>query len=190
MDVEACDKALAERFIEAHGLTDFVLFVGGIAKVKNPLAFVQVAKMFPDRTFVMVGSNLTREKMQEAYGIDVPGNIRALGALPHDLTLDAIAACKALVMTSHREGLPTVLLEAMAMKKPCVVPDAPWFSDVVQSGKHGLKYQPGSLDELAEKIEIALDSDSFVGAREQVIKRFSWPVITSALDKVYLRLLG
>jgi len=190
VDVEACDKALAGRFIETYGISDFVLFVGGMARVKNPLAFVKAAKMLPHRVFVMVGSNLTREEIEEAFAIDVPDNLKALGPLPHNLTLDAIAACNTLVMTSHREGVPTVLLEAMAMKKPCVVPDAPWFSDVVQNDRHGLKYRPGHLDELAEAIEIALESAPFASAREQVEKKFAWPVIMSRLDNVYKRLLG
>jgi glycosyltransferase involved in cell wall biosynthesis len=190
VDVEDCDKALAGRFIETYGISDFVLFVGGMARVKNPLAFVKVAKMLPNRLFVMVGSNLTRGEIEEAFAIDVPDNLRALGPLPHNLTLDAIAACSSLVMTSHREGVPTVLLEAMAMKKPCVVPDAPWFSDVVQNDSQGLKYRPGHLDELAEMIEIALDSGPFTGAREQVEKKFAWPVVAAELDTLYKKLLG
>ena len=190
VDVEACDRALAERFIELYGISDFVLFVGGMAPVKNPLAFIQVAKMLPDRLFVMVGSNLTKAEIEEAFGIDVPGNLRALGPLPHNMSLDAIAACKTLVMTSHREGVPTVLLEAMAMKKPCVVPDAPWFSDVIQNAKHGLNYEPGNLNDLAEKIGMALGSDSFIGARKRVEDKFSWPVIIAELDSLYKSLLG
>lgn len=190
VDVEACDRALAERFVGIYGISDFVLFVGGMARVKNPLAFVQAARMLPDQDFVMIGSDLTRAKIQQAFGVDVPENLRALGPLSHGLTLDAIAACRALVMTSHREGLPTVLLEAMAMKKPCVVPDAPWFSDVVQTDAHGLKYTPGSLEDLAEKIATAAASGDFTGARDQVERKFSWQVITPELDKLYIRLLG
>ena len=105
-------------------------------------------------------------------------------------TLDAIAACKVFVMTSLREGLPTVLLEAMSMEKACVVPDAPWFNDAIPSQEYGLKYKQGDLEDLARKIEIAMAARPNEAARRFVETSFSWPVIMKQLDRIYRELLG
>jgi len=190
VDVDACDRSQADRFTEAFGFQDFVLFVNSIKPVKNPLEFIEVARKFPELTFVMIGTDLTREEIEKNLGVDVPPNLKPLGPLPHNQALDAIAACRVFVMTSLREGLPTVLLEAMSMKKACVVPDAPWFNDAIPSAEYGLKYERGDLEDLARAIETAMDARPYDAARRLVETTFSWPVIMRQLDRIYLDLLG
>jgi glycosyltransferase involved in cell wall biosynthesis len=189
VDVEACDSASREAFTKRYGIDNFVLFVGSISSIKNPLAFIGAATKSPERAFVVIGTGLTRQGIETGLGIQVPPNLEPLGPLPHDETLDAIAACSAFVMTSHREGLPTVLLEAMAMQKPCVVPDAPWFVDAIPTEVFGLKYSPGDLDDLAAKIEDALGLGQVKAARERVEENFAWSVVAAQLDEIYARLL-
>jgi len=188
-DIGACDQADPNRFREKHRVEEFALFVNSVAEVKNPLAFIEAARLLPQRTFVMIGTGLTQAGIAAKLGIEVPENVRALGPLPHALTLDAISACSVFVMTSHREGLPTVLLEAMAMRKPCVVPDAPWFSDAIPSRLFGLRYRVGFLQDLASEIETAFGLGSIMAARERVEEKFAWPVVAAQLDKIYSRLL-
>jgi glycosyltransferase involved in cell wall biosynthesis len=190
VDVDACDYANRDDFTEQYGIDDFVLFVGSISEIKNPIVFIDAAIRFPERPFIMIGTGLTRKGIEANLGIQVPPNLKLLGPLPHNETLDAIAACSAFVMTSHREGLPTVLLEAMAMKKPCVVPDATWFSDAIPSGAYGFRYTPGDLENLRETIETALEFGPINPARERIEEKFSWPVVIRKLDLIYKKLLG
>ena len=116
---------------------------------------------------------------------EIPRNLHPLGPLPHADTLDAIAACRGFLMTSHREGLPTVLLEAMAMSKACVIPDAPWSRDAVASRLHGLAYEPRSIDDMDAKIREALSQPQFEHARCRVESMFTWPVVAAQLDSIY-----
>jgi glycosyltransferase involved in cell wall biosynthesis len=190
VDVEACNRAQGGRFTREFGIDDFVLFVGSIAQVKNPFAYIEIASRFPDRAFVMIGTGLTSRSIKQTNGIEISSNIKLLGPLSHKVTLDAIAACRAIVMTSHREGLPTVLLEAMAMGKPCVVPEAPWFADAIPSDQYGLRYLPGDLDDLADKIETSLRRGTQPAARERVEQKFAWPMVVRQLDQIYRELLG
>jgi glycosyltransferase involved in cell wall biosynthesis len=189
VDVGVADMALSARFEKKYGRDQFILFVGAVACVKNPMAFIDVAARSPRTNFVMIGTGLTPSEIYESLGVTIPQNLKALGTLPHNQTLDAIAACSVFVMTSHREGLPTVLLEAMAMQKPCVVPDAPWFADAIPSDEYGLRYEPGNLDDLADKIERALRAGPQPLARARVEEHFSWPVVTRKLDRIYDSLL-
>lgn len=190
VDIEPCDNASAERFTERTQIRDFVLFVNSISGVKNPLAFIEAARRFPDLQFVMIGTNLIQETIEKTFEIELPGNVTALGPLPHQETLDAIAACRLFIMTSHREGLPTVLLEAMAMNKTCLVPAAPWSADAVQSREHGLRYEPGDISDMDAKIREGLTQKPPEQARIHVENTFTWPVIMAELDQIYSSLLN
>ena len=75
------------------------------------------------------------------------------------------------------------------MQKPCVVPDAPWFEDAIPSEEFGLKYQPGDLDDLVMKIEIAHKLGENKAARQRVDEHYAWPVVAAQLDQIYARLL-
>ncbi len=190
VDLAACDLALGDRFRQRFGVSDFVLFVNSILSVKNPLAFIKQAERMPGRTFVMIGSGLTRQSIESELSVTLPTNLVALGPLPHAMTLDAIAACRAFVMTSRREGLPTVLLEAMALRKPCVVPNAPWFADAITCPSHGFTYEFGDADSLNSALHEALNTSEMPLARQHVIDEFSWPVVMEKTDQVYSRLLA
>lgn len=190
VDVQACDSSEPSRFLELLQIESFVLYVNSIASVKNPASFVEAARRLPNLPFVMIGTGLDKSNIEKTLEIEIPGNLIPLGPLPQQEALDAIAACSVFVMTSHREGLPTVLLEAMAMQKPCVVPDAPWFADAIQTEAHGLKYEPGNIDDLVRNIELALALGPRPAARERVEKHFAWPVVIRQIDQVYRQLLG
>lgn len=189
VDLAACELASADRFRQRFGLSDFVLFVNSILSVKNPLAFIQQAERMPERTFVMIGSGLTRESIETTLSVKVPANLIALGPLPHEVTLDAISACRAFVMTSRREGLPTVLLEAMALMKPCVVPDSPGFGDAITDRSQGFRYEFDDADSLHKMVCECLIAMELPLARQHVIAKFSWPVVMKKTDEVYSTLL-
>jgi glycosyltransferase involved in cell wall biosynthesis len=58
-----------------------------------------------------------------------------------------------LVLPSHREGFPNVVLEAGAMALPVITTDAPGCLDSVVDGKTGLVFPCGDAAELANRME-------------------------------------
>jgi glycosyltransferase involved in cell wall biosynthesis len=189
VDVHACDAARPDRFVSASGGDSGVLFVGTLGSIKNPLAFVDIARRFPNERFVMIGAELTRAGVGRALGAALPSNLLPLGPMSGAAALDALAACRILVMTSHREGLPTVLLEAMTMRKPCVAPRSYGCQDAIHDERYGFLYEPGNPDDLEVQIRAALQAVSMSAARERVMERFSWDVVMPRIDAVYARLL-
>jgi glycosyltransferase involved in cell wall biosynthesis len=190
VDVRACDAARAHRFASAFAGDSGVLFVGTLGSIKNPLAFVEIARRFPKERFVMIGANLTRERVARALGAELPANLIPLGPVSGETALDALAACRVFVMTSRREGLPTALLEAMTMRKPCVAPHSYGCEDVIHDDRFGFLYEPGNSDDLEAKIRAALGAASMSAARERVMECFSWDVVMPRIDAVYARLLA
>ncbi len=186
VDVCRCDQANAERFRRAFGLNrPFVLWVGRLDPVKNPASFVRLALMFPHLQFVMIGG-ITSEDIRSVYSLNAPSNLLLLKQLPHLSVLDAIAACDALVVTSLREGLPTLVLEAMALQRQIVIPDEPGCLDATDGTANALVYRQGDMDALSQQLDSAVHNpQNRENARKRVLGEFDWRVVARKLDHVY-----
>lgn len=186
VDVAACDAGDAEGFRARTGLRDFVLYVGRNDPVKNPAEFVRLAQVLPDFQVVMIGNGLSRDVLEKEWGIDVPANCYVLGKLSHADVQDALAACSVLVVTSKREGLPTLVMEGMAHCKPVIVPDEPGCIEAVAGGDCGHIYHLGDIGDLARKTLIArADTETGIRARARVLEEYAWHVIAPRLDALY-----
>jgi len=186
VDVAACDQAVPERFSQETGLARFILYVHGGSSVKNPGDFVRLAQRLPGETFVMLGGGLTPDKLRE-FGVDkLPENLRVDGQGVHARVLDAVAACSVLVVTSKTEGMPTLVLEGMALRRPVVVPYVHGCAEAVGDERHGFIYRHDDLDDLVEKTLAALaDRQRGQRARERVLAEYDWRVIAPKLDAIY-----
>jgi glycosyltransferase involved in cell wall biosynthesis len=189
VDPAISEKADADRFVRQHRMENFILYVGGIREVKNPLFFKSLAERMPDHRFVMIGERLDGEVFRSAYQTDIPKNLRLMGSIRHAEVLDAMAACKAYVLTSKREATPITLLEAMVLSKPVVAPDHTGPRDVLTGSDAGFLYRPDSLDDAVNKIRQALDSRT-VGqaARERIEQRYDISKQIRKLDDFYASL--
>jgi glycosyltransferase involved in cell wall biosynthesis len=185
VDVSTCEKANPHRFMRMFGVKEFILFVGYLDYIKNPLLFVQLAQSMPEQKFVMIGRNFSRSNLKKEYGVNTPDNLVLISELEHDSVLDAISACKVYVMTSKRETCPTSLLEAMALKKTVVVPSHSGCKEIVQSSEFGYLYEPDSLKDLIEKTAHALDFGTGMKARERISNVFDWRVLIKKIDSAY-----
>ncbi len=70
--------------------------------------------------------------------------------------LRTIAESDALLLPSYREGLPLVVLEAMALGCAPIVSTVGGLPEVVREGETGLLVSPGDVDGLVEKMRWAL----------------------------------
>jgi glycosyltransferase involved in cell wall biosynthesis len=187
--VDWCERAEGQRFTVRTGLEDFILFVGSIRDIKNPGAFIRLAGSMQDRQFVMIGRGLTEENIRQELDLEVPANLAVFDHITHGDVLDAMDACRVFVMTSRSEGLPTALMEAMAMAKPVVAPRSYGCAEVVGSERCGYLYQPGSFSDLVAQTHEALQDDSRgQSGRERVLQEYDWRVVAPQLDRVYERL--
>jgi glycosyltransferase involved in cell wall biosynthesis len=187
VDVNVCDLGDADRFRRSHHLAGpFLLYVGRNDPVKNPADFVRLAVAMPSLRFVMIGSGLTAETLREEWQVEAPANLTLPGPASHAGVQDAIAACSVLVVTSKREGLPTLVMEGMAHQKPVVVPDEAGCMEAIGDGEFGYIYQQGNLDDLVAKAELAME-DSSIGlrARQRVLEEYDWRVVAPKLDAIY-----
>jgi glycosyltransferase involved in cell wall biosynthesis len=186
VDVASCDRARAERFLHRTAARKFTLYLGRNDPVKNPVDFVRLACLLPGQSFVMAGEGLSEEVLTQEWNVDVPHNLTVLGALSHQEAQDAIAACEVLVMTSKREGLPTLALEGQVQRKPVIVPDESGCLEAVGHGERGFIYPQGNIDQLAEcTLRAHRDVRNVEAIRQSVVGEYSWPVVMRKLDEIY-----
>ncbi len=180
----------AERFVRRFGLESFILYIGGIREVKDPLFFKTLADRMPEHQFVMLGERLDEASFRSAYRTDVPRNLHLLGSIGHAEVLDAIAACRAYVLTSKREAMPITLLEAMALSKPVVAPNHSGPRDILLGTGAGLLYHGHSLEDAVDKIGKALGNKELgLAGRELVIEKYHIAKQVRKLDELYQSLL-
>lgn len=105
-----------------------------------------------------------------------------------------IQEADAVVLPSYREGIPRVLLEAMAMKKPFITTDAPGCKDVTHDGKNGLLVSTGSEDELSQAMNrlftMSAEERQEMGnyGRTWVEEKYDEKIIVQEYLKLILRL--
>lgn len=186
VDVTLTDSANPKRFTKRLGQTDFILYIGRDDPVKNPAEFIRLANAVPERLFIMIGAGLSPQTITEKYNLPVPPNLMVIGALTQQQTQDAIAAASAIVVTSYREGLPTLVMEAMAANKPIVVPNEAGCMEAIGEGECGFIYQLGDIDDLARKLELSLNKPQVAArGRPRALREYDWRVVARSLDKLY-----
>lgn len=160
-----------------------LLFVGRFAFNKGLDVLLAVARRLvaEGRTdlvrFQLAGDGPLLEELKR----DLPSNVQLLGRVD-DAQLNVLyAECAALILPTRFEGMPTVVLEAMARAKPIIVSDVGASGELV--GPHnGYLLPPGDAEALYQAVVAFAERSPAVHAKmgaysyARVRERFSWPV--------------
>ena len=114
IDTKKIDELLKNESSEHKEFT--VCTLGRIDYQKNPARFNEIAKSIPDTKFVWVGDGDLRDELTSP-------NIEITGWISREESLEILNKSDVFVLTSRWEGLPMSLLEAMYLKKVCIVSD-------------------------------------------------------------------
>jgi colanic acid/amylovoran biosynthesis glycosyltransferase len=116
-------------------------------------AFARVLARGINAELVLVGSGREKSSIeQKIIELGLEKHVLLTGMLNEDDTLVQIAEADALVMASFMEGLPVVLIEAMALEVPVIAPRVAGIPELVHDEHNGLLFSPSNWDELAERM--------------------------------------
>jgi colanic acid/amylovoran biosynthesis glycosyltransferase len=135
--------------------------VGRLSEEKGQMLLLEAvarvaAKNIPIE-LVLVGDGPLRgelEKLIEKYRLGA--QIRITGWISNKQVRDEIARARALVLPSFSEGLPVVIMEAMALRRPVLTTFIAGIPELVHSGENGWLFPAGSLDDLTNALEACL----------------------------------
>ena len=174
-----------------------LLFVGRLTKQKRPLDLVHAVEQLPDelRKRVRVdylGDGELRSFLQKA--INSAGLHDQIHIHGHRPDVDSwMARADVLVLPSSWEGLPNVVLEAMAVRLPVVAAAVDGVLEILNHDATGLLYKSGNISELAAALSLADSTPESLTvmadrALEVVRQRFRWQTSIDQLADTLLEL--
>ena len=109
--------------------------------------------------------------------LGLEAQVKLLGHLCRQELDACYQLCDLVVLTSRSEGIPLVLMEAMAHGKTVLAPAITGIPELVKHGETGFLYQSGSLDNFVAQIEVIRNSSSALprlrrAARQHVLEHF------------------
>lgn len=122
--------------------------------------------------------------------LGLQNHVQLLGHLSRG-ELDAhYARCDVVVLTSRSEGIPLVLMEAMALGKVVLAPAITGIPELVRHGETGFLYRAGSLQDFTAKIEAICSSPAALprlrrAARQHVLEHFDREKNLAALADLF-----
>ena len=134
-----------------------VLFVGRLAAVKGvPLlleAFARARASHPDARLTLVGDGPERPALEaRAAALDISSAVSFTGYLDQDEVAAALAEADMLVLPSFAEGLPVVLMEALASRIPIIATQVAGVAELVRDGETGFLVPPGDVESLTDRL--------------------------------------
>lgn len=205
------DPALWDRIRVVHCGIDATRFPHAEAMPDGPVQLVAIGRFAPQKGFplllpalaaarqradirlTLVGDGELRPALTERIaGLGLSGAVRMTGWLGEAQVRAELAAAHALVVPSFAEGLPVVLMEAMAAGRPAVATAIAGIPELVVPGETGWLIPAGDADELATGMlrvaDAGLDALKRMGAaaRERVLARHDVRVETAKLSTLFL----
>ncbi|MCQ0969707.1 glycosyltransferase family 4 protein [Paracoccus sp. TK19116] len=146
-----------------------IVFIGRMAGVKGaPLMIAALERLradHPDARLVMIGDGPERPALEaQARAAGLQGAVEFTGYLDQDQVAARLSAAAMLALPSFAEGVPVVLMEAMATGLPVVTTRIAGIPELVEDGVSGILVPPGDLDALVEALS-ALLADTEMRAR-------------------------
>lgn len=144
-------------------------------------AFRWVAERRADVELTIVGEGPDRRRLERhVETLALESRVHLVGARSEPEVLELVAAADVVALASLIEGLPVVLMEAMALGTPVVAPRLSGIPELVEHERTGLLFTPGDWSELATGIERLLDEPGLCkelrrAARERVEAEFDVP---------------
>jgi glycosyltransferase involved in cell wall biosynthesis len=179
------DRAVARDSLGFRETT--LLSVGKLVEGKGHDIVVRALQRLPGTQLVIVGDGPMRralERLVTELGLD--GRVRFAGEITQEALREHYGAADVLVLASAREGMPNVVLEALACGTPVVATDVGGIAEVVTGRQAGVLLRERSPAAVADGVRaLQANAPSRLETRRHA-ERYTWRDTTADL----LRLLG
>lgn len=175
-----------------------ILFMGWIVKEKGVYDLVEVMPeviaRFPQAEFLFAGNKEVEQLKRMIEDRQLAQHAKVLGWVDGKEKLELLRTSRILLLPSYTEGVPNVLLEAMASGLPAITCPVGGIPSVFIEGENGYFVSPGNTKDLAARImhllandEVCDDISDRTGQRASAL--YSIEVIGCELEKLYKEFL-
>ena len=135
--------------------------VGRLWADKGQLLLIEAVQRLAQKgircELVLAGDGEMRVELEELitqYGL--VGKVRITGWISSAQVREEILAARCLVLPSFAEGLPVVIMEAMALRRPVLTTYVAGIPELVRHGENGWLFPAGDVDELVATLIVCL----------------------------------
>ena len=155
-------KSIASRLVLGY--------IGRMSPEKNPVGFVDLAERLgrehPQMTFLMFGEGMLTDEIRRRVDASSLGErIRFEGYVP-DL-LVALRAIHVLVVPSHLDGRPNIIMEANASARPVLAAPVGGIPELVEDGQNGFLVNPIEHEKISSILRIWESDETLFAAISQ-----------------------
>lgn len=165
--------------------------IGRLVKEKNYETFIQAAALIPNAIFFIIGSGLEKKELKmESEKSKVSERFFIIDPTGNDA--EYLKAFDIFVMSSIKEGLPYILLEAMTAELPIVVTEAGGIPEIIKNHENGLMVSQKNPEMLAKAIQGLIKNKGIANelkktAKKIVLERFNIKQMIEKTASVYSR---
>lgn len=159
-----------------------LLYIGRLVPEKGQTVLFEAVARLAERgrtvRLTLAGEGEIRPRLEQlAAELGIADRVEFLGAVGQDDLHALYAGASVFCLPSFAEGVPVVLMEAMAMEVPVITTKIAGIPELVEDGRTGLLVAPGRADELADALERLLADPALAArlgrqGREKVVAEF------------------
>lgn len=169
--------------------------VGRLTPAKGQVLLIQACAQLRDNGvpfhLTIVGDGPDRGRVEaEVAKMQLQTQVTLTGSLTQEGVRAALARSDAFVLPSLAEGIPVVLMEAMASYVPCISTPVNGIPELIEHGHTGLLATPGDVDSLVAQLTLLctradMRQSMALAAHQKVVSHFDLFANVRALGRVF-----
>lgn len=179
------DKIKSRKKLKLNQKKKYVLFVGRIKTTKGIKELLDAMKKINDSKIqlLLMGQGTDSKKYEDYIKQNKINNVEFLGAKYGEDKLNYLSAADCLILPSHTEGAPVVLMEAIAKNLPVIATRVGGIPKMMKNNREGLIIPVQSEIDIAKSIKNILSWEN--KDISQYGKKYKWDEIIKNTIKDY-----
>ncbi|MBT4122299.1 glycosyltransferase family 4 protein, partial [bacterium] len=170
-----------------------LLYVGRLTNWKGLEAIIEVIPKlkdkYPDILFNIVGDGPLKNNLNNLINkLNLENSVKLVGQVDHDKVGDYYAQASIFLLNSGYEGLPHVLLEALASSVPIIASRMGGNPEVIEDNINGYLVEYNNKEEIFTKIDSLLSDPSkqaeFIEKGKEVLNKFTFNNMVEETNKI------
>lgn len=167
-----------------------VIFVGRLIKDKGVADLINSMKELPEYELIIVGDGPEREHLES---ISRGMAVTFTGLVMPSQVKEYLQQARILVLPSHSESFPNVIMEAMACGVPVVATRTGGIPSLVHHSETGYLFEIGDIEKMVSYIKCLMENDTLWKELSdqslRSIQSFAWENITPQIEQLLLEVV-
>tara|TARA_B110000438_G_scaffold224917_1_gene218870 strand:- start:1351 stop:2367 length:1017 start_codon:yes stop_codon:yes gene_type:complete len=166
-----------------------IVFLGALIKRKGVYDLIEAcSQLTEDYTLHLCGSGEDEQVAEFIKTKNLTNKVIMHGWINAEQKRTLLSECNLFVLPTYNEGLPMVIIEAMACEIPILTTPVGAIPEVIIPGKTGYLFTPGNIEQLLGELKTALkaNNDDLVNnAKDMYLEKFTSSAAFPKLKALY-----